>query len=215
MSLPTFLEISFYFFSAVLLLAAGMVVTMHNPVKCALFLVLTFFSTACVWIILQAEFLAIVLVMVYVGAIIVLFLFVVMMLDIDLAEIQAGFTKYLPLGGLVAFLLITEIALIIYQSFNGEFFNNPSSYGANYSNTRELGRQIYTYYVYPFEIAAFILLVAIITTIALTMRRRSDSKYIDPGSQIKVKREDRIRIVKMSASPRTTSLDPSSRKEIS
>jgi len=216
MSLPiTFLEVAFYFFSAVLVLAAGMVVSIRNPVKCALFLVLAFFSAACVWITLQAEFLAIVLVLVYVGAVMVLFLFVVMMLDIDLAQIKAGFTQYLPLGGLIAFLLIAEIALIMYRSFSGESFGNPASHGPDYSNTRELGEQIYTYYVYPFEIAAFILLVAIIAAIALTMRRRPNSKYINPANQIKVTREERLRIVKMPASPRAASPAPASMEEMS
>jgi len=160
----TFLQLCFYFFSAVLVFAAGMVVTIRNPVKSALFLVLAFFSAACIWITLEAEFLAIVLVLVYVGAVMVLFLFVVMMLDIDLAVLRAGFTRYLPVGSIVALLLIGEIALVI-----------------------------------PFEIAAIILLVAIIAAIALTMRRRPDSKFINPSEQVKVNRDDRLRIVKMKS----------------
>lgn len=196
----TFLQIAFYFFSAVLVIAAAMVVTMKNPVKSALFLVLAFFSAACVWITLEAEFLAIVLVLVYVGAVMVLFLFVVMMLDIDLAEMRAGFTRYLPLGGVIAALLVAEIAWVMHRSFSPEHYANPQGHDAAYSNTRELGEQIYTQYVYPFEIAAFILLVAIIAAIALTMRTRPNSKYINPSKQIKVTRESRLRIVKMDSS---------------
>jgi NADH-quinone oxidoreductase subunit J len=193
----TFLEIAFYLFSATLVYAAAMVVTIRNPVKSALFLVLAFFSAACVWITLQAEFLAIVLVLVYVGAVMVLFLFVVMMLDIDLAKLRAGFTRYLPIGSLVAVLLVLEIAVVMYGSFSTADYSNPASHGADYSNTKELGSQIYTHYVYAFEIAALILLVAIIAAIALTMRRRPQTKYNNPSSQVLVKREDRLKIVKM------------------
>ena len=195
----TFLQFAFYFFSAVLVVAAAMVVTIRNPVKSALFLVLAFFSAACVWITLEAEFLAIVLVLVYVGAVMVLFLFVIMMLDIDLAEMRAGFTRYLPVGSLIAVLLVAEIALVLAGSFSPELFPSPASHSAGYSNTRELGELLYTTYIYPFEIASVILLVAIIAAIALTMRRRPDSKYIDPASQVQVRREDRLRIVPMKS----------------
>ena len=198
----TFLQFCFYFFSVVLVFAAGMVVTIRNPVKSALFLVLAFFSAACIWITLEAEFLAIVLVLVYVGAVMVLFLFVVMMLDIDLAVLRAGFTRYLPIGSVVALLLIGEIALVMISGFGAESFPAPEAHGADYSNTKELGRLIYTVYVYPFEIAAVILLVAIVAAIALTMRRRPDSKYINPSEQIKVNRDDRLRIVKMKSEPK-------------
>ncbi len=202
MMLPiTFVEIAFYFFSGILIFAAGMVVTIRNPVKSALFLVLAFFSAACVWIILEAEFLAIVLVLVYVGAVMVLFLFVVMMLDIDLAEIRAGFTRYLPIGSLIAVALVIEIALVMMYSFGPDSYSNPVPNSAEYSNTRALGEQLYTHYVYPFEIAAFILLVAIIAAIVLTMRRRPENKYIDPGAQVKINKQDRLRIVKMPATP--------------
>ena len=196
----TFLQLCFYFFSAVLVFAAGMVVTIRNPVKSALFLVLAFFSAACIWITLEAEFLAIVLVLVYVGAVMVLFLFVVMMLDIDIAVLRAGFTRYLPVGGVIAILLIVEIALVMVNGFGPENFGTPTAHAADYSNTKELGLLIYTVYVYPFEIAAIILLVAIIAAIALTMRRRPESKYINPADQVKVNREDRLRIVKMKSS---------------
>lgn len=195
----TFVQFCFYIFSAILVFAAGMVVTIRNPVKSALFLVLAFFSAACIWITLEAEFLAIVLVLVYVGAVMVLFLFVVMMLDIDLAVLRAGFARYLPVGSVIALLLILEIALVMTTSFGPGEFTAPGAHPADYSNTKELGRLLYTVYVYPFEIAAIILLVAIIAAIALTMRRRPDSKYIDPAKQIKVDRDDRLRIVKMKS----------------
>ncbi len=200
----TFIQFCFYLFSVVLIFAAAMVVTIRNPVKSALFLVLAFFSAACIWIILEAEFLAIVLVLVYVGAVMVLFLFVVMMLDIDLAIMRAGFARYLPVGSVIAILLIVEIALVMLNGFgSGGLLSGetgyPVAHGADYSNSRELGRLLYTEYVYPFEIAAIILLVAIIAAIALTMRRRPEGKYIDPASQIKVNRDDRLRIVKMDS----------------
>ena len=193
----TFLQFTFYLFATVLVFAAGMVVTIRNPVKAALFLVLAFFSAACVWITLQAEFLAIVLVLVYVGAVMVLFLFVVMMLDINLAELRAGFTRYLPAGSVVAVLLAVELALILARAFSPQHFASPSGHPAGHSNTRELGEQLYTIYVYPFEIAALILLVAIIAAIALTMRHRPNTKYNNPSAQIRVNRAQRLRIVKM------------------
>ena len=198
----TFVQFCFYLFAAILVFAAGMVVTIRNPVKSALFLVLAFFSAACIWITLEAEFLAIVLVLVYVGAVMVLFLFVVMMLDIDLAVLRAGFARYLPVGSVVALLLILEIALVMVSGFDAAEYTAPAAHPADYSNTRELGRLLYTEYVYPFEIAAVILLVAIVAAIALTMRRRPDSKYINPAEQVRVRREDRLRIVPMKSSPR-------------
>ncbi len=198
----TFVQLCFYVFSAVLVFAAAMVVTIRNPVKSALFLVLAFFSAACIWITLEAEFLAIVLVLVYVGAVMVLFLFVVMMLDIDLAVMRAGFARYLPVGSIIALLLIVEIALVMVNGFGARDFANPEAHGADYSNSKELGRLLYTEYVYPFEIAAIILLVAIVAAIALTMRRRPESKYINPATQVKVNREDRLRIVKMKSESR-------------
>ena len=198
----TFVQFCFYLFSAILVFAAGMVVTIRNPVKSALFLVLAFFSAACIWITLEAEFLAIVLVLVYVGAVMVLFLFVVMMLDIDLAVLRSGFARYLPVGSVIALLLILEIALVMVSGFGAEQYAAPAAHPADYSNSRELGRLLYTEYVYPFEIAAIILLVAIVAAIALTMRRRPDSKYINPSDQVKVRREDRLRIVQMKSAPR-------------
>jgi NADH-quinone oxidoreductase subunit J len=193
-----FKQITFYVFAAVLVFAATMVITQRNPVKAALFLVLAFFSAAGLWMLLQAEFLAITLVLVYVGAVMVLFLFVVMMLDINLVRLREGFGEYLPIGGIVAVLLVLEMALILSAS-ELQTMPEPPAHPAGYSNTRELGQLLYTQYVYPFEIAAGVLLVAIVAAIALTMRRRKDSKYQDPGRQIAVNRRDRIRIVKMRA----------------
>jgi len=201
----TFLQTAFYFFAAVMVFAATMVITMRNPVKSALFLVLAFFSAACVWLTLEAEFLAIVLVLVYVGAVMVLFLFVVMMLDINLARLRAGFTDYLPVGGLVALLMVAELVFILSgDTFSMENLPRPEGHGADYSNTRELGSVLYTVYVYPFEIAAVILLVAIISAIALTLRKRPDTKYLNPADQVSVRREDRVRLVKMPAERRRT-----------
>lgn len=193
-----FKQIVFYVFAAVLVFAATMVITQRNPVKAALFLVLAFFSAAGLWLLLQAEFLAITLVLVYVGAVMVLFLFVVMMLDINLVRLREGFGEYLPIGGIVAVLLVLEMALIL-SAAELQAMPEPPPHPADYSNTRALGQLLYTRYVYPFEIAAGILLVAIVAAIALTMRRRKDSKYQDPGQQIAVNRKDRIRIVKMRA----------------
>lgn len=198
----TFLQFTFYFFSAALVFAAGMVVCIRNPVKAALFLVLAFFSAACVWITLEAEFLAIVLVLVYVGAVMVLFLFVVMMLDIDLAELRAGFTRYLPAGSIVAALLVIEIGLVLARAFSPQRFAAPPPQPAGHSNTRELGALLYTEYVYPFEIAALILLVAIVAAIMLTMRARSGGKRADPAGQVRVMRARRLRIIKMKSENR-------------
>lgn len=196
----TFLHGTFYAFSAILIFAALMVITIRNPVKAALFLVLAFFSAACIWITLEAEFLAIVLVLVYVGAVMVLFLFVVMMLDINLARLRSGFTRYLPLGGLVAVLLVVEMVLVLSGAqFGPETMPRPEPHGADYSNTRELGLLLYTVYVFPFEIAALILLVAIIAAIALTLRRRPDTRYQSPSRQVSVDPRTRVRIVSMKS----------------
>lgn len=195
-----FKQFVFYVFAALLVFASAMVITLRNPVKSALFLVLAFFSAAGLWLLLAAEFLAIVLVLVYVGAVMVLFLFVVMMLDINLARLRAGFGEYLPIGGIVAVLLVLEMGLILSSGrFGAAQMPEPTAHAANYSNTRVLGRLIYTVYAYPFELAALILLVAIIAAIALTMRRRKDTKYQDPSKQIAVRREDRVRVIKMPA----------------
>lgn len=190
-------QIIFYFFAILLVFAASMVITVKNPVHAALFLVLAFFSSAAIWLLLEAEFLAIALVLVYVGAVMVLFLFVVMMLDVNLAELREGFTKYLPVGGLVALLMMVAMSWVVGSRY---FKREVSPHPADYSNTRELGKVLYTDYIYPFEIAAIILLVAIVAAIALTMReRRPLLKTQKPESQVTVHRQDRIRLVKMAA----------------
>ena len=191
-----FETVVFYVFAAILLLAALRVITARNPVHCALYLVLAFFTAAAIWLLLRAEFLAIALVLVYVGAVMVLFLFVVMMLDINLERLREGFWKNLPLavvvGGVMAFEMVAVLA--------GRYYGVPTRtrmMPADYSNTKELGRVLYTQYVYAFEIAAVILLVAIIAAIALTLRRRKDSKAQDPARQVAVRRKDRVRLVSM------------------
>jgi NADH-quinone oxidoreductase subunit J len=201
----TFANGLFYLFSAILLFAASMVVTIRHPVKSALFLVLAFFSAAALWILMEAEFLGIALVLVYVGAVMVLFLFVVMMLDVDLARLHEGFGEYLPIGGLVAALLVLEMVIVLSSDmFSPQNVPLPLDKAADYSNTRELGRLIYTVYVYPFEIAAVILLVAIVAAITLTLRaRRKHIKYQNPSEQIKVRREDRVRLVGMKSEKRS------------
>jgi NADH-quinone oxidoreductase subunit J len=196
----TFTEIVFYSFSAILIFAAFGVITARNPVHAALWLVLAFCTSAALWVQLEAEFLAITLVLVYVGAVMVLFLFVVMMLDINMARLREGFWSYLPLGVLVGFLLVAEMGLVLGGRYAGFYdMPPPPPLAAGYSNTKELGRLVYTEFVYPFEIAAVILLVAIVSAIALTLRGRKQSKYIDPAKQIGVRRGDRVRLVSMPA----------------
>ncbi|MEK6662781.1 MAG: NADH-quinone oxidoreductase subunit J [Pseudomonadota bacterium] len=190
----------FYLFSAILLFAGMRVITARNPVHAALFLVLAFFTAAGLWLLLEAEFLAITLVLVYVGAVMVLFLFVVMMLDINLDKLREGFWDYLPLAGIVSVLMVLEMVVILGgKHFGLKQMPAPVAHGPEYSNTKELGRLLYTEYVYPFEIAAVILLVAIVAAIALTMRRRKNTKYQNPAEQVRVKRADRVRLVSMPA----------------
>jgi NADH-quinone oxidoreductase subunit J len=199
----SFQTLIFYAFSAILIFAAVGVITARNPVHSALLLVLAFFTSAGLWIQLQAEFLAIVLVLVYVGAVMVLFLFVVMMLDINLARLRAGFWSHLPLGGVVAALLVAEMALVLGGNYSGVAgVEAPAPLPQDYSNTKELGRLIYTEYVYAFEIAAVILLVAIVAAIALTLRHRKTTKYQNPAQQVEVRRQDRVRIVSMPSEKR-------------
>src|SRR5688572_30462645 len=193
----SFNEVVFYSFSTILIFAALGVITARNPVHAALLLVLAFFTSAAIWLQLQAEFLAIALVLVYVGAVMVLFLFVVMMLDINMARLREGFWKYLPLGALVAVLLVVEMGFTLKYGSGFAELPSPPTLPPDYSNTKELGRLVYTEYVYPFEIAAVILLVAIVSAIALTLRRRKQSKYLDPAQQIGVRRKDRVRLVSM------------------
>ena len=198
-----FRAVTFYFFAAVMIFAALRVITARNPVHSALFLVLAFFTAAGLWMLLEAEFLAIALVLVYVGAVMVLFLFVVMMLDINMDRLREGYWDYLVPALIVAGVMIAEMTLVLGgRYFDLEGMPQPAAHAADYSNTRELGRLIYTEYVYPFEIAAVILLVAIVAAIALTLRHRKDTKYIDPAKQLKVRRQDRVRLVSMPSEKR-------------
>jgi NADH-quinone oxidoreductase subunit J len=193
-------KLIFYVLAAVILVAATMVVTRRNPVHSALFLILTFVASSGVWMLAEAEFLAIALVLVYVGAVMVLFLFVLMMLDIDLATLRAGFIKMLPLGIVMALAMAAELILVVGpKNFGLDVVAAPARHGAEYSNTEALGGVLYTVYMYPFEVAAVILLVAIIAAIGLTMRRRPDTKYLNPSQQVLVKRDDRVRLVSMEA----------------
>ncbi|QKK01785.1 MAG: NADH-quinone oxidoreductase subunit J [Pseudomonadota bacterium] len=192
------IEIVFYLFSAILVLSALSVITVGNPIHAVLFLVLSFFSAACIWMLLQAEFLAITLVLVYVGAVMVLFLFVVMMLDVNVTPLKEGFARYLPAGVLVALAMAIQLFLLIWTR-GMESVPMPEAKGEGYSNTRELGELLYTDYLYAFEVAAVLLLVAIIAAIALTHRRRPEAKYQDPGRQVRVKRDERLRVVKMES----------------
>ena len=193
-------DLVFYFLSTILVFAGLRVITARNPVHAALFLVLAFFTASGIWMLLEAEFLAIALVLVYVGAVMVLFLFVVMMLDINLEKLREGFWDYAPLAGFIGVLMALEMIMVLgSKHFGPERFASPPIHGADYSNTAELGRLLYTDYVYPFELAAVVLLVAIVAAIALTLRRRKDSKYIDPAVQVRVKRNDRLKIISMPA----------------
>lgn len=192
-----FKTVLFYAFSALLVIAALKVITDKNPVHAALFLVLSFFSAAAIWMLLKAEFLAIVLVLVYVGAVMVLFLFVVMMLDINLDKMREGFWGYLPFAAVIGVLIVLEMSAVLLQAFW-----TPDGQVApvnNIGNTKELGKLIYTQYVYAFEIAAAILLLAIVAAVSLTLRKRKDSKYFDPAAAVKVKAKDRMRIVSMKS----------------
>ncbi|MGD2081651.1 MAG: NADH-quinone oxidoreductase subunit J [Chromatiales bacterium] len=194
----TFEKILFYLFATVLILAAAMVITRKNPVHAVLFLVLAFFNAAGLWLLMEAEFLAIALVLVYVGAVMVLFLFVVMMLDVDTAAMRAGFVRYLPVGLLVAAAVVVELFLVVGpRHFGLEQFAKPVAAAGDYGNTEALGELLYTVYLYPFEIAAVILLVAIIAAINLTLRKRPETRYLDPSAQVRVRRADRVRLVHM------------------
>ena len=196
----TFEKFIFYVFAAILVFAATMVITRRNPVHSALYLVLAFVSSSGIWILAEAEFLAIVLILVYVGAVMVLFLFVVMMLDVDMATLRAGFVQYMPVGVLVALAMLVEIIMVVGPSnFGLDKVAAPVPATASYNNTEELGNVLYTVYMYPFEIAAVILLVGIIAAIGLTMRKRPETKYQDPSEQVRVKKADRLRVVKMEA----------------
>ncbi len=190
----------FYFLSSILLFAGLRVITVRHPVHAALYLVLGFFTAAGLWLLLEAEFLAITLVLVYIGAVMVLFLFVVMMMDLDLRRMREGFRESIPLAVLVGALMAMEMALVLgRKTFIPEYVKLEQNHAAGYSNTKELGRLIYTDYVYPFELAAVVLLVAIVAAIAITLRRRQNTKHQDPAEQVKARREDCVRLVSMPA----------------
>lgn len=192
-----FTDYVFYTLAAILLFAGVRVITTRNPVHAALFLVLAFFTAAGIWLLLEAEFLGIALVLVYVGAVMVLFLFVVMMLDINVDKLREGFWEYLPMAGFIGVLMVIEMAMVL----GGKYFDTSDEVAKpmGYSNTAELGRVLYTDYLLPFELASVVLLVAIVAAIVLTLRERQDNKSMDPAEQVKVRRQDRIRIVKMAA----------------
>ena len=194
-------EILFYAFSGVLLVSALGVITSRNPVHAALFLVFSFVNSAVLWMLLEAEFLAIVLVLVYVGAVMVLFLFVVMMLDINVAQMREGFTRYAPLGIVIALIVVGEIGSVVYVKSLGQEVTPVASVAvaADYSNTQALGELLYTKYLYPFELAAVILLLAIVAAIVLTMRHRTGLKQQDVAAQVSVRAKDRIRVIKMES----------------
>ena len=189
----------FYVFSAVLLFAAFRVITARTPVYAALYLVLAFFNAACVWMLLRAEFLAIALVLVYVGAVMVLFLFVVMMLDMNTDALREGFWKHFPLAGLIGVVIALEMALVLIPGFDVRNAPMADAAALKLGNVGLLGIEIYTRYLYPLQIAAVVLLVAIVAAIALTLRRRKDSKYQDPAMQVRAKKADRVRLVQMKA----------------
>ena len=194
-----FKTILFYVFAAVMLFAALRVITARNPVHAVLFLVLVFFNAAGLWMLLQAEFLSVVLIMVYVGAVMVLFLFVVMMLDINIERVRLGFWRYLPVGAMIGILLAAEMAVVLTGRYFGLENMPAQSFPANYSNTKELARPLFTDYFFPFELASVILLVALIAAVTLTLRRRTDTKGMHPDDQIAIKRKDRVRIVRMAS----------------
>jgi len=191
MEFTTFL---FYAFSALLIIGAVKVITDSNPVNAALFLILSFFSAAALWMLLKAEFLAIVLVLVYVGAVMVLFLFVVMMLDIDMSKLRVGFWGHMPLAVVIGLIIAVEMTAVFIRGFVAQ---QAQGAALNIGDTRELGKLIYTQYLYAFEIAALILLAAIVAAVALTLRRRKDIEYFDPGKAVKTRKEDRVRIISM------------------
>jgi NADH-quinone oxidoreductase subunit J len=195
----------FYVFSAVLLFASFRVITARSTVIATLFLVLAFFSASCVWMLLSAEFLAITLVLVYVGAVMVLFLFVVMMLDINSDGLREGFWKHFPVAGLIGAVIALEMALVLMRGHRQGDAPVATAAAIEMGNTRLLGIEIYTNYLYPLQIAAVLLLVAIISAIALTLRERKDSRYQDPSEQVKVKKADRLRVVSMKATTETPS----------
>ena len=194
-----FTTIAFYVFAAMAVISALMVISLRNPVHSVLSLILTFFSVACIWLIAGAEFLGVALILVYVGAVMVLFLFVVMMLDVDVDAVRQGFWKHFPLAGFIGALIALEMALVLMGGFRLTEAPPPDPRALELGNSKMLGIEIYTHYLYPLQVAAVLLLVAIISAIALTLRRRKDSRAMDPSKQIKVKKADRLRLVPMRA----------------
>jgi NADH-quinone oxidoreductase subunit J len=205
-----FTDIVFYVLAAILLFSGIRVITTRNPVHAALFLVLAFFTAAGIWLLLEAEFLAITLILVYVGAVMVLFLFVVMMLDINLDKLREGFWEYLPMAGLIGVLMVVEMTMVLAEKNLRPM--QAVELPANYSNTAALGKVLYTDYLLPFELAAVVLLVAMIAAIVLTLRERKDNKSMNPAEQVKVKRNDRLRIVSMPAEVETPAASAEEKK---
>lgn len=198
------IQIVFYAFSLVLVAASVAVITSRNPVYSALFLVLAFFSASAIWMLLEVEFLAIILILVYVGAVMVLFLFVIMMLDINLAPLKEGFVRYLPTGIAIAVIMAIELVVVIWGkgTFGTDAFPIPPPHPEGYSNTKAVGELLFTNYLLAFEVAGVILLVAIIAAIALTLRQRTGAKRQNPAMQVRVQRDERVRLVKMDSEPR-------------
>ncbi len=192
----------FYFVSAILVFASLRVVTSRNPVHAALYLVLAFFSASAVWMLLQAEFLAISLVLIYVGAVMVLFLFVVMMLDINIDRLREGFWSYLPLGAIIALLMVAEMGLVLGGSYFGVLENAVPQADADNSNVQAIGRLLFTDYVYPFELASIVLLVGIVAAVALTLRDKRKTRSVSPSQQVFVKAKDRVRVLQMPSEKR-------------
>lgn len=197
----------FYFLSTILVLASLRVVTSRNPVHAALFLVLAFFSASGVWLLLQAEFLAISLVLIYVGAVMVLFLFVVMMLDINIDRLREGFWSYLPLGSIIALLMVAEMALVLGGNYLDLFESTVPQTAAGASNVQDIGRLMFTEYVYPFELASVVLLVGIVAAVALTLRGKRKTKSVSPSQQVFVKAKDRVRVLQMPSEVRIGSAE--------
>ncbi|MDC1127834.1 NADH-quinone oxidoreductase subunit J [Gammaproteobacteria bacterium] len=197
-----FEQVLFYAFSGLVLFAAVMVITVKNPVHAALCLVLAFFSSSGLWLLLEAEFLAITLVLVYVGAVMVLFLFVVMMLDINIAELREGFARYVPIAVLVAAVMLALLSTIVgHLNFGVDAIQGVVAHASDYSNTKALGMSMYTDFIWPFEIASVILLVAIVAAITLTLRKSRQTKSANPNNQVGVKSSDRVRLVKVPSEP--------------
>ena len=193
-------EVLFWVFASILAISALAMITVRNPVHSALLLVLCFFTSAAIWLLIEAEFLAVVLILVYVGAVMVLFLFVVMMLDINVEQVRARVTRYALFGGIVAGVVVFEIVSVVWtRSLGLDVTTGAQAQPASYSNTAELGKLLYTDYVYPFELAAVLLLIAIVAAISLTMRKRAGLKQQDVSKQVAVRREDRVRIVQVAA----------------